>query len=177
MGVSIDQWRGRIGRFNVLRSPNRTFISRCRTFLILSHLMVYSKFLRDYLFFPFLIFQNILLLFCFCFTAITLLSLSALFRLGIWFFKPGVFPSRWDIFITLRLVFTFPRLISLLNTKCYHMFDTMDNNTAFRLLVINMLLLMAGIESNPGPSMKKIFRSQCGILTVYRRASMLEFPS
>ena len=39
--------------------------------------------------------------------------------------------------------------------KYYHMFVTMDNKTAFRLSVISMLLLMAGIESNPGPGQKK----------------------
>ena len=142
-----------------------------------SQLTYYSKFLREYLLFPFLIIQNIFLLFSFCFTAITLISLAALARLGIWFLKPEVFPSGRDIFITLRLVFTFPRLISLLSMKYYHKFVTMDNNTAFRLLVISMLLLMAGIESNPGPSQKKISRSQCGILIVYQRLIMPEFPS
>ena len=148
MGVSIEQWRGRIGWFNVLRSSNRTYISKCRTFLIHSHLTVYSKFLPECLLFPFFIIQNISLLFCFCFTAIALLSLAALSCLGIWFLKPEMFPSREDNLITLHLVFTFPRLISLLSTNVYHMFDTMDNNTAFRLLVINMLFLMAAIEWN-----------------------------
>ena len=171
-GVSIEQWRGRIGRFNAVRNLNHSPQNRCRAFLILSHLMAYSKFLREYLLFPFFIIKNILLLFGFCFIAITLVSLAALFRLGIWVLFPDMFPCRGDIFTTLHLVFTFPRLISLLGRKCIYIIHTMDSNIAFRLSVMNILLLMAGIESNPGPSKKKNLS-----FTVYRRVIMPEFRS
>ena len=154
MGVSIDQWRGRIGRFNILRTPHRAPMERCSTFLIFDHLMAYLNFSREYLLFPLIIIKNIIFLFSFCFTAITVFSLATLFRTGIWILIPDTHPSVEDVSIILNLVITAPSLIPLVTTKGISAAGPMAN-IAFRLSVIGILLLMAGIESNPGPNDKR----------------------
>ena len=153
-GVNIEQWRGSIGRFNTHKNSQRAPTVRCKSFLISTYLKKYLNFFKTHLFLAFSLFYSIILLFGFSCMAFTLTVLITLIRLGFAYvtFSDPVFSSE-DISLTLYLVFSFPRFISSFTRTL--VINPIKNNIAFQLLVLGMLLIIAGIESNPGPISKK----------------------
>ena len=74
-------------------------------------------------------------------------------RLGICFLvSPHFRHSRIDISISLYLTFSIPRAISLLGKK----YLTTFSNSAFLLFTLCILLIIAGVEQNPGPASKNL---------------------
>ena len=61
-----------------------------------------------------------------------------------------------NISLSCYLVFSFPKFILRLIKILLPKLNSMAHNFAFMLFVSIMLLIMAGIESNPGPQSKKI---------------------
>ena len=156
-GVSIDQWRDRIGRFNAPKKFKGTPVQISKYFLISSQLMVYSKFLQENILLSISLLYNFIILFGFCFMVITLLSLFTLTHfLSVWTSCSDSFFSHREALVNLYLVFKFPKLMFILIKKAMHYLNPMENNLAFRLLVSSILLIMAGIETNPGPSCKNL---------------------
>ena len=154
-GVNIAQWRGSIGRFNVQKIPQGTSVDSQKSLFILSSLKKYFNFIQVHMLFVLSIIYSIILLFGFSCMVITLFVLITLLRLGFgYFFSDPVFSCR-DISLTLYLVLSFPKFTFLLTKKCFLVMNPMKNNIAFQLLVSGMLLIMAGIESNPGPNSTK----------------------
>ena len=153
-GVSVMQWRGTIGCFNILRNHSSTKIRH-------EPLLIFSK-LEEFFFpfkFNFILFisllQNITLLFAFSCMVITMLTLFSISFFNFYFlFFPHFIPSRSDVVFTLYLVFSFPKGISYI-IKNFFRFILNINNFAFSLRVLDMLLIMAGIEKNPGPNVIK----------------------
>ena len=157
-GVSIEQWRDRIGRFNSFKRFKRAPIHTCKLFLIPTQLMVYSKFLQENIFFSFSLLYNFVILFGFCFMVITLLSLFTLIQLlCVQTSCSDSFFSFRDVFVNLYLVLTIPKLMFTFIKKSMRCLNPMENNLAFRLLVLSILLIIAGIEINPGPSKRDLF--------------------
>ena len=153
-GVNIEQWRGSIGRFNVHKNPQSTSADRCKSFLISTYLKNFLNFFKTHTFLAFSLFYSITFLFGFSCMALTLSVLITLIRLGFAyvFFCDPVFSSE-DISLTLYLVFSFPRFMSSFIRTL--VINPIKSNIAFQLLVVGMLLIIAGIESNPGPITKK----------------------
>ena len=65
------------------------------------------------------------------------------------------FFSRREALVNLYLVFKFPKVMFILIKTAIYYLNPIENNLAFCLLVSSILLIMAGIETNPGPSCKK----------------------
>ena len=147
-GVSIEQWRGSIGLFNVQKNPQRTSVDSHKSFLISSILKKYLNFFQVRLIFISSLIYSIILLFGLSCMAITLFVLITFIRLGFGYLCPDSVFSCRNISYTLYLVFSFPKL-------CYFLVINPMKNIAFQLMVLGMLLIMAGIESNPGPTSKK----------------------
>ena len=124
-------------------------IAQHKSFLISSNLKKYLNFFQVRLTFVLSLIYSIILLFGLSCMAIMLFVLITFIRLGFWFFicPDSVFSCR-NISHTLYLVFSFPKFI-------YFLVINPMKNIAFQLLVLGMLLIMAGIESNPGPTSKK----------------------
>ena len=148
-GVSTVQWRGSIGLFNVQKNPQRTSVDNHKPFLISSNLKKYLNFFHVRLSLVLSLIYSIILLFGLSCMAITLFVLITFIHLGFGYFicPDSVFSCR-NISYTLYLVFSFPKFI-------YFLVINPMKNIAFQLLVLGMLLIMAGIESNPGPTSKK----------------------
>ena len=153
-GINIEQWRSSIGHFNSHKNTLHTPADTCKFFLIFVHLMNYLRFFKDYLL-PFLvIIFNITLLFGYSFMFVTLFTCLTISRMGLWLVYPDLFSPRSEIYVTLYLAFSFPKTLSRLFRK-FLSFDFMESNVAFRLLVLGTLLVMAGIETNPGPTSRR----------------------
>ena len=139
------QWRGTIGCFNILRNHSSTK-SRHEPFLIFSKLEEFFSPLKvNFILFISLV-QNIILLFAFSCMVITMLILFSISFLNLCFlFFPHFIPSRSDVVFTFFLVFSFPKGISYIISIFFRFILNM-NNFAFSLRVLDMLLIMAGIE-------------------------------
>ena len=145
MGVSIEQWRGSIERFNSFKCNLRTQSDRCKHFLILEHIICYFAYLEN-LGFAFSLIRNIILLFGFCFMTVVLLMLALLVLLGFWTLCPDSFFSYGNVSFALYMIFSLPKSISLLFRNFAFMARSMKINIAFLLLVVSLLLIMAGIS-------------------------------
>ena len=174
MGVSIEQWRGSIGRFNAFKFNSRRSTDRCKRFLLLEHITCFFAYL-EVLGFSISLILNILLLFGSCFIIILLLFSATLVLLGFWTLFPDSFLSCGNISLALYMIFSFPKFISRLFKNFARVINHTKINIAFLLSVVSLLLIMAGIETNPGPNSKKNFPLLFGILTVYQRVTMLGF--
>ena len=120
--------------------------------------MVYSKFLQENILFSFSLLYNFIILFGFCFMAITLISLFTLIQfLHVQTSCSDSFFSFRDVFVNLYLVLTIPKLMFIFIKKSMPCLNPMENDLAFRLLVLSILLIIAGIEINPGPSKINLF--------------------
>ena len=154
MGVSIEQWQGSIGRFNAFKYNPRSSTDRCKHFLLLEHTMRYFAYLEDLRFAISLIF-SIILLFGFCLMITLLLILATLVLVVFWTFFSDSFLSCGNISLALYMIFLFPKFISLPFRNCACVVHRMKINIAFLLSVVSLLLIMAGIETNPGPNPRK----------------------
>ena len=150
MGVSLEQWRGSVGRFNALKIRQHSTGSRCK----FSPLMHNFNHFKDHLVFIFSLIHSMILLFGFCAMVISLTVLAALIQLGSTPFTPPFF-SCGKVSITLYLIFSVPKFLSYVLRICVAKICTMGTNIAFTLSVLSLLLIMAGIETNPGPSSKR----------------------
>ena len=175
MGVSLDQWRGSIGRFNTLKCNARTSSERCKHFLILEHILSYFAYLED-LGFVFSLILNLILLFGFCLMILCLLILATLVLLGFWTLFPDSFLSYGNVSVTLYMIFSFPKSVSSLFKNCAGFVHRRKFNIAFLLSVVSLLLIMAGIETNPGPNSRKNLSFAVWNQTVYQRVTMLGYP-
>ena len=154
-GVSTEQWRGTIGCFNVLRKHFKTHSTGCEPFLLFSKLNDFLyPFKINFLLFLSII-HGVLILFGFSFMVIIMLPCFSIVHLSLCFFLfPHTIPSLSGFSFSLFIVFSLPKSVSFLTKKLLLL--TIDmNNCAFFLCVLNILLIMAGIESNPGPISKK----------------------
>ena len=147
-GVSVDQWRGTIGSFNIFKKINPILRRGSEPFLIFSTLSYYFHFLSPNLIFILSIFHGLVVLFPFCFfIIIMLLAYSIIYPSLLFVSFPYTSPSVSDLSFILFLVFSLPKAMSYLVKNTLLLLK----NSVFFLCVLNMLLLMAGIESNPGP--------------------------
>ena len=140
MGVSIEQWRGSIGRFNSFKFNPRRSTDRCKQFLLLEHIICYFAYLED-LGLVISLVSNISLLFASCFVIILLLILATLVLLGFWTLFPDSFLSCGNISLALYMIFSFPKSISLLLKKFASAVHHMKINIAFLLSVVSLLLI------------------------------------
>ena len=85
-GVSIVQWRGSIGLFNVQKNPQRTSVDNHKPFLISSNLKKYLNFFHVRLSLVLSLIYSIILLFGLSCMAITLFVLITFIRLGFGYF-------------------------------------------------------------------------------------------
>ncbi len=156
-GVSVQQWRDNIGRFNISKIRSRTFINACKPFIIFPHFKSHLNVLQLHLLFILSLIHSILLLFGFSSMVVIMRPFFLLVRILLWFilFPDSTF-SQSDLSLTVFLVLSFPKGISLLNRKIISTGNFLMNNYAFLLFISEMLLIMAGIESNPGPSSKNL---------------------
>ena len=153
-GVSIEQWRGSIGRFNHLRTCQHAPIDRCKHFLIFTTVAQYLEFLKDHLIFTLTLIHSITILFAFSLMTIILLLLTAFAMPVLWTIQDLPFSSG-NASLVLCMVFSFPQQISLPLKNLSRMLDPLVTNAAFFLLVLSLLLIIAGIETNPGPNSNK----------------------
>ena len=155
-GINTEQWRSSIGHFNSPKNTPRPPADTCKVFLIFSHLMYHLSFFKDYVLPFFLLTFNIILLFGYSSMFVTLLTCAAVSRMGLWILNFDALSPRSEIYVTLYLAFSFPKTTSLLLRKLLKL-DFMESNVAFRLLVLGTLLIIAGIETNPGPTSRRNF--------------------
>ena len=100
--------------------------------------------------------HSVLILFTFSCMVMTLLSFFSILHLCFQFLiYPHNSSSFSSISFILFLTLSFPKGISYLIRNILHFLIIYTNNFAFFLFVLNILLIMAGIESNPGPSATK----------------------
>ncbi len=156
-GVSVAQWRGNIGRFNTFRYHPSTHSTGNDPFLIF---MMFNDFLYPLVTrFKLLLslIYGILIVFGFSFMVIISLPCFLIVHIGLCTLFP-VYTSRSfsDFSYPLFLVFSLPKGLSLaIKILLLTIHDRMDN-FAYFLCIVNMLLIMAGIESNPGPIKKNL---------------------
>ena len=81
--------------------------------------------------------------------------LALLVLLGFWTLFPDSSLSCGNVSYALYMIFSFPKSISLLFKKLVCMALNMKINIAFLLSVVSLLLIMAGIETHPGPNSRK----------------------
>ena len=155
-GVNINQWRGSIGQFNILRNSQKSPITH-KTFLISTEFMKYLSFFHGHILFVLSLIQGFSVIFGFSCMAIFLFPSIFLVQMVLGnLLCPHSISTCRNISLSCYLVFSFPKFILLLIKKLLSKLNSMAHNFAFLLLVSSMLLIMAGIESNPGPQSKKI---------------------
>ena len=154
-GVSLEQWRGSIGHFNHFKIRECAPIDRCRNFLIFIAVKHYLEFLKDHINFGCILIYNITILFAFSLITITLLTLTAFALPVFWSLSPDTSFSCRKASLILYIICSFPHHTSALLKKLTYMIDPSVSNTAFFLLVLSLLLILGGIETNPGPNLNK----------------------
>ena len=154
-GVNIDQWRGSIGQFNTLKNSQPSPIKN-KPFLISTQLIGYLRSFRGHILFVLSLIHSFLVIFGLSCMAIFLFPLIFLTQVvfGNLLCPDSVSLCRYISF-TFFLVFSFPKSILFLAKKFLPKLNPATDNSAFLFFVSNMLLIMAGIEINPGPLTKK----------------------
>ena len=130
-GVSIEQWRGSIGRFNAFRIHQRDPIDRCIPFLFFTLLERHLSNLKAHLVLFFSLAYNIILLFGFSLMVVFLMTFTAMIQLWLWTLFSDFFLSCEKVSVTLYLVFSVPKFISRSLRKCVGILYSIDTNIAF----------------------------------------------
>ena len=146
-GVSIVQWRASIGNFNVLKKFR--IFSKSTELSMFHEFNIFLKPLKEIILLSSSILYSLAILFCFCLSVVVSFSICALVHLGFCFLLPQLPPVAQLFSSTLYLTLQVPRCISVVQTL------TTFKNIFFLLTVLSALLLMAGVEKNPGPTPEK----------------------
>ena len=149
-GVNIVQWRASIGSFNVLRKSEN--ISKSTKVNMYHEFNIFFKPLKSFFLLMLSILHSLILLFGFSLTVFVSFLIFVTLQLGLCFLFPQ---SPLKIFTsTLYMTFFVPRGLSALINRILHIFVSYKNFSFF-LITISTLLLLAGVEKNPGPTPKK----------------------
>ena len=150
-GVDIVHWRASIGSFNVLKTsvkfPKTDEMNMFNEF---------NTFLKPFKEFFILFLKSLhclILLFGFSLLTVVCFSIFSTLHLGLSFLLPQLV-STLTLSSTLHLVFFVPRGISIF-IKHSLLILIPFKNLAFLLIVISTLLILAGVEVNPGPTSPK----------------------
>ena len=128
-GVSIEQWRGSIGRFNAFKTHLKDPIDRCIPYLFFTLLERHLSNLKAHLVLFFSLAYNIILLFGFSLMVVFLMTFTAMIQLWLWTLFSDFFLSCEKVSVTLYLIFSVPKFISRSLRKCVGILS--DTNTAF----------------------------------------------
>ena len=155
-GVSIEEWRGSIGRFNAFRTYQKDPVDRCNLsyFLLFTLLKRHLSNLKALLVLFFSLACNIILLFGFN-LLVVFLMLLAVIHLGLLTLSSEFFLSGEKESVTLYLIFLVPKLISCSLQKYVDILCPMDTNIVLRLLVLCLLQIVVEIKTNPGPTSER----------------------
>ena len=157
-GVSIEQWRGSIGHFH-----KRSILKKILTnysdsdFLITSTILRYLHLMNPFLSF----FYNLALLFSYCVLMVTIFPITFLSYILIGFLLPCYcyYSSLNLISLSLHvfwLINSIPTAVSNLKRPLqFFIAKPKLKNSTFFIIVLQILLVISGIEINPGPPTSK----------------------
>ena len=155
--VSIDQWRGNIGLFN-RKKILKAFKGRndCDVFVLIVELL----FKISYLFNKLELLYNLLLLFSYCTMIVTLFPIVLTMYLCLDHLLSGksnplhhkIYLYSLHTFLEINLI---PRKIQNSFKFLKKHFSKKLKNASFFIIVLHILLVISGIEVNPGPTLSK----------------------
>ena len=152
-GVSVDQWRGSIGCFNILRMKKK--FRTTDPDLDFYDIKNFLEFLRKITSYFSSILYGLILLFAYSSLVLVSLSCLTIILIGVRFLLLPHITPLLDLSSILILVFSLPRFLSSLLKVTFRIIAA-NKNIAFILFILSFLLILAGIEKNPVPPMKNL---------------------
>ena len=148
-GVSIVQWRASIGSFRIFRTPGKCF--KTDKIELFNEFIIFLKPPQEFCSLFFSILHGLILVFGFSLLIVLIFSILTILHFGLRFLFLQVTAPLGTLSSSIHFLFFVPRGISIF-INCIRLILILNKNLAFRLIVISTLLVLAGIEVNPGPT-------------------------